>query len=252
MNKKLTVVFSCILVFIFCSLTAQKKQEKEKLFAHHNIIKLNLSSLAARNIAPQYERVFNNKMSAALQIRWMPTGNMPMPGIVKNVASDSLQMNQINLQTICITPELRYYPMGIMKGYYIAPYYRYRYCSVAYPIHYINSNTNMAEKLDISGAVISWGGGVMFGYQMNLYKNWSLDLFILGVQFMRNNIDMVGKTTYELSDANRQDIYDKIKDAQSDRILKYNFEAHKKGVDIYSDNTTIGLRGLGLNLSYHF
>lgn len=252
MNKSLIIIFSCALVFVFGNLTAQKKQEKVTKIEHHNFVKLNLSSLATRNIALQYERVFNNKMSAALQVRWMPAGKMPLPGIINNVAGDSLRMNQINIQTICITPELRYYPMGILKGYYVAPYYRYRYCTIAYPIHYINSNTNLVEKLDIEGTVISWGGGVMFGYQMNLYKNWSLDLFILGVQFMRNNVDMVGKTTYELSDANRQDIYDKIKDAQSDRIIKYNFEAHKKGVDIYSNNTTIGLRGLGINMSYHF
>ena len=173
-----------LLVFATIKLQAQTSppptdDTKEKKVNHQmNFVKINLTSIALKNYAFQYERVITKPISVALSYRFMPTSKMPFAGTLSNsIGDDDPEAKQtienLRMSNYAITPEVRFYlGKGYGKGFYIALFYRYASFTFEHvPFHY-NDN----ESLDLSGKLTSNTGGIMFGAQWPLGKHFCLDL----------------------------------------------------------------------------
>lgn len=248
--KKLSLF---ILVLMFnVSVFAQKEKQKAEMPAAKNCVKLNLTSLFFKNVGIQYERVLAPKISVACQVRLMPKGSLPMANSLDAAAGDSLDVSSIKVGSFAITPEFRFYPKHAMKGFYLAPYLRYRNAGLEAPLKYVDDN-NANQSILMNGNLTSFGGGLMFGAHFNIGKMVSLDWFILGFQYMVSNGTLDAKTSVPLSASEQQDLRNELSSSQSDnKLFKYSYTVTANGATVSSKFGAIGLRGMGLNLGFRF
>ena len=248
--KKLTLL-ALALGFTVAGIAKDKAEMPEK----KNAVKLNLTSLAYKNIGIQYERAFHPKLSVAGQIRFMPKGSLPFTSALDGASGDSLDITSIKVGSFAFTPELRFYPKHVMKGFYLAPYLRIRNISMDAPgvISYPDAN-NMNKKVDLSGSMFTIGGGLMIGSHFNIGKSFSLDWFILGAHFTSNNLKLSGGNGQTFSAQDQAKIESEALSTLNDQqfIKKYTVDATATGVDLSGKFSRVGLRGFGLNFGYRF
>jgi hypothetical protein len=149
--------------------------------AKPNIIKLNLSSLVFKNFAVQYERILGNHISVACQVRLMPQSAQRYNEFVNDLsdADSNLILNKWKVSSFAVTPEFRYYPRHAGKGFYLAPYLRYRTFSMDVPASYYDSDDTL-QSLSLKGKSTTLIGGLMIGSQFRLGNSVTLDWFIIG------------------------------------------------------------------------
>ncbi len=252
---KRTILLSFALL-LSATLFAQddSKKSNSEMPEKKNAVKINLTSLAYKNIAIQYERAFHPKMAAACQIRFMPKGSLPFSNSLDAAAGDSIDISAIKVGSITITPEFRFYPKHVMKGFYIAAYLRYRNLTMDAPITYTDDQ-NKSETVILGGKFSTFGGGLMIGSHFNIGKSFSLDWFILGAHISSTNMTLSGKVTgANLSQTEQADLYKEINDGLVDNqlIKNYSVSVNPQGADIAGKFTFFGLRGFGLNFGYRF
>ncbi len=135
-----------------------------------NIFKVNLTALPLKNFSIQYERVLQKKISVALNIRFMPSGDLPFKNSLNDAANGDPDIekaiNNAQMGNFSITPEFRFYPgkSGYGRGFYIAPYYRYaKFTADAIPIDYTALTTT--KTITLKGDLTTHTGGLMIGAQ---------------------------------------------------------------------------------------
>jgi hypothetical protein len=249
--KKLTLL--ALLASISLSTFADDKEKKE-MPLKKNCVKLNLSSLGFKIIGLQYERAIAPKFSAALQIRFSPSSSLPGVSNFKDQIDGNQAILSTKMSSIAITPEFRYYVRHAMKGFYLAPYLRYRNINMDIPFSYVNSN-NATQVIDLNGKFSSFGGGLMMGSHFNIGKSISLDWFIIGFQYMSTKADISATHNLGFSAAEQQKLRDELNSGLGDidQLLKDNtvtVDANKIGVT--SKVGLPGLRGMGINIGYRF
>lgn len=256
--KKLTLVFFCVLsamsTLTFGQVRGGGRSSDYDPMEKPNIVKLNLSSLAYKNIALQYERVLGEKISVALGVRFMPKGALPLTKSIDNAASgDSASFSDWKAGSFAITPEFRFYPKHAGKGFYLAPYLRYRNVSMDFPIDYTDDNGG-AQKISVTGNASSFMGGLMIGSQFNLGKMVTLDWFIIGVQYGVTNGKMDIKTTQTLSASDQTDIRNDLDDFKEtlNAFNDFSYTVGANGGSISGKFGAVGFRGFGLNLGFKF
>lgn len=215
---------------------------------NNNAIKINLSGLVVRNISVQYERKVSHKISLALGFRDLPFGTLPFSKAISNLVDNpNVQFNRMNIGSIAVTPELRFYPgKKPMKGFYVGPFISFANYKTDLPIEY-NTKTGFFK-----GSVKTITGGLQVGSQFRLTKNFFLDWWILGPNFGGSS----GALTFTGAlSANEQIILaaelEQIKkDVPFNFIETYNVD--NNGAMINIKGPWAGLRGLGINLVYQF
>ncbi len=105
---------------------------------HSNAVKINLSGFAVRNISVQYERKINHKLSVALAFRDIPFGTLPFSGTISNLVDNPyIQFNKMNIGSVAVTPEVRFYPgKKVLKGFYVGPFVSFGNYKTDLPIEY--------------------------------------------------------------------------------------------------------------------
>jgi hypothetical protein len=124
-----------------------------------NIIKLNIPSLAVGTASLFYERVLNEQMSLQLGASYT------------SIKSDWLL--NVRYRGYAITPEFRYYfsSTEAPRGFFVAPFARYRYSDVT-------GNINRdGQQLPANAKISAYGAGVMIGGQI-VGRHLSVDAFI--------------------------------------------------------------------------
>ncbi len=258
MKKKL--LFAALLVAAQAThVLAQKNGGSDyDPMAKPNIVKINLTSLAYKNIALQYERILGDKISVACGVRFMPKGSLAFTNTIDNLAnsgssSDSVKLSDWKAGSLAITPEFRFYPKHAGKGFYLAPYLRYRTISLDLPVNYTDGN-GAQQSLSANGNITSFMGGLMIGSQFNLGKMVTLDWFILGLQYGSSNIKLDIKTTQTMSAADQNDVRDNLEEIKdlSKKFDDINYSVNANGGNIDGKLSSIGIRGFGLNLGFKF
>lgn len=243
MKRILTLL---LMLGVYTSSFAQSNgQMPEKL----NCIKINPTSLLGRTINVQYERVVHPHMSVALQVRYT------MPKTYNSSIFTPEDVNYTNLKfgALTITPEYRYYVKEAMRGFYVAPYLRYRQMNLDFnfPIPY-NGGFSTGR---FDGRFSAYGGGVMLGVHQNLGSSFSIDYFIIGMQYMHNTLKMNGNHNLNLNITDQQgllaDINQSIEGA-SLFIKDLNATVNPNSATISGSFSGIGFRGLGINVGYRF
>lgn len=252
--KKTTVLILTLLLSVSLFAQDESKKSKGEMPEKKNAVKLNITSLAYKNIGLQYERALAPKIAVACQIRFMPKGSLPFTNSLDGKLGDSLDIAAIKVGGFAITPEFRFYPKHVMKGFYLAPYLRYRKVSLEAPVNYMDDN-NAKQTITLDGKFSTFGGGLMIGSHFNIGKSFSLDWFILGAHFTSTNMTLSGTSTgTNLSSQEQADLKSEIDKALADNpiIKNYSSSVGPTGATIAGKFTLVGLRGFGLNFGYRF
>lgn len=237
----------------FC-LKINAQENNSKTLLKPNIIKINLTGLAVKNIAVQYERILGNKISIACQLRYTPKGSLYFNKALEQIKeTDSADIAYSDIETggYAITPEFRFYPRQAGKGFYLAPYFRYRNVNFDAPVSYVDDNGKTQFALS-NGDFNSLIGGLMIGSQFKLGKMITLDWYILGLQYGTTKVDVKVATTETLSANDQEDIRTSIEDFTNDFRNNLTTTVGPNGGTILGTLSMFGFRGFGLNLGFRF
>jgi hypothetical protein len=219
-----------------------------------NIVKLNISSLAFKNIALQYERILGDKISIACGLRYMPKGSLPLTNSLDQLAeADSTEFSSLKTSSFAITPEFRFYPKHAGKGFYLAPYLRYRNINMDLPVDYIDDN-NKPQNVTATGKFNSFIGGLMIGSQFNLGPMVTLDWFIIGLQYGVTKGDLAFTTTQAMSLSDQADIKSTFEDIKSSASAfnDISYTITPNSGTLSANLGLLGFRGFGLNIGFKF
>jgi hypothetical protein len=222
-----------------------------------NIVKVNLMALALKNYSFQYERVLTKKISVAVGIRSMPTGNLPfLNNYVDDIADGDADL-EANLRALkvgnfAITPEVRFYlnQKGYGRGFYIAPYYRYaKFNSDELPITYTGDG-GTDKTIKLKGDITTHSGGLMIGAQWHLGKVVTLDWWILGAHYGTSNGALNGVPSSSLSSNEQTDIKNTIESLELP-LTKITAEVSANNIKAIVDGPWAGVRA-GLTIGIKF
>jgi Protein of unknown function (DUF3575) len=246
--KKIILIISLSAGNFFA--TAQLK-DSEGITAKDNIIKLNVSSLAVKNIALQYERRISKKTSAALSLHLRPFGNVPFKSTIKKIIDNPYtNIDELKLGNFGITPEFRFYPgkKGALRGFYIGTFLSYNSYKTDVPITYENGT-----KTGIfSGKLRAYTAGIQLGAQWKLNNSLTLDWWILGPNYGGGSGDvvLVSPLSYTEQVTLKYELEQLKNDVPLNVIKSYAVDGN--GATIILKGPWAGLRGLGFNLGYRF
>lgn len=208
MKQFFTYLFLFALLFAWSTGFAQTEElaDNEHTF-NPNIVKINLAAIPIGNFSFQYERAVAKKISAAIGIRFMPKGNLPLKSIIKDVIDDDeswRHFENIKTSNFAITPEIRFY-MGksVFRGFYIAPFARIANYTVETPFEFEYDHPIEGPKEEIiplDGKISTFTGGLMFGAQWKLPKSLYLDWWILGPHYGSSNGDIKGSKNLSIEE----------------------------------------------------
>lgn len=228
--KKYTLLF--LLYFIAgISLSAQDVKDdtigvetkKEKYFK--NTIRLNITNpliFGKTSFVVGYERVFNEKFSASLNV-----GRTALPsfGILKFKGDSTLQLNKSTKDKgFHITGDFRYYPStenkyAAPRGIYFGPYASYVTMGRenAWTLNSNNFNGDVSTDLNFSFFSV----GAQLGYQFVIWKRIALDFVLLGPGIAFYELSAKIKTDLPAEDESA--LFERINEILEEKFPGYNF-----------------------------
>lgn len=215
-----------------------------------NAIKFNVSGLIVRNLSVQYERQMSNKTSLAVAVRNVPYGKLPFPNTISSLVGDNpyIDFNKMKISSFGILPEARFY-LGKKKtllGFYLGVFANYTNYNTQLPVVY-NNKTGL-----FNGKINTYTGGVQVGWQFKIVKDFFIDLWIVGPNYgaSSGSLDFIGSLTPSEQSTLRTEL-EQIKNDVPYHFIKAIY-VNDNGAYINAKGPWAGLRGLGINLSYHF
>lgn len=221
-----------------------------------HVFKLNLTSLAFRNISLQYEYILKPKLSVALGLRYMPKGKLPFSSSIINTIDDEDEdaedirgfIRDSRVGGFAVTPEFRYY-LGRRrgKGVYLASFVRYERFDFT-SNYLINNDDGSSNNVAFKGKNSSIGGGIMLGWQFNIGDYVTLDLWLLGSYYKYNNLSF-SADNLNLSD---EDVATLKKDLDDTEVLWFDLKntVEKNHVNVSAKGSFAGIRSLGLCVGF--
>ncbi len=164
------ILYSLLLIFTLSAYTVQAQQKRTPIRTKtqvldindmpKNVLKLNILSLAVGTGSFFYERVLNEKMSLQLGASYT------------NIKNETIL--DVRYKGFTITPEFRYYLSSVEapRGFYVAPFARYRRSDVTGTV---NRND---QEIPANAKLSAYGAGVMIGGQWIAAKRISLEAFV--------------------------------------------------------------------------
>jgi len=97
------------------------------LFSQKNAVKLHLESLAFGAVNIAYERNLGPKVTAGINVGLFIPRDIPFYTPARDTAANYIDTKDLenNFSGLMITPELRFYPKGNGKGFYMGGYLKY-------------------------------------------------------------------------------------------------------------------------------
>lgn len=220
-----------------------------------NIVKLNVSSLVAKNFHLTYERKLTGRISASLGFRTMPKGSLPFKSTFENIVEGSdFNFNKFEMGNTAFTPEIRFYlGKGNLRGFYVAPYLRFASFDITAPIKYTynNGSGNVTEEAPIAGKIKSTSGGIMFGTQHRIFKVLVLDIWIIGGHYGSSKGDLSVVKSFA-TQQERDALKAELDGIDASPFKFKNAVVTATGASIQSDGPWAGIRGAGINIGFRF
>jgi hypothetical protein len=225
----------------------------------NNVIKTNLFSLAVQNYNLTYERKIGRKLSLSVAFRYMPTITPPFKNQIQQIVNDpDFNVNDLRIGNTAFTGELRWYTgKRALKGFYIAPYFRYANFGFSLPVENPNNNnggTTTYSPISFNGNITSLSAGLMIGVQYNLSKRLVLDFWILGGHYGKSRGIL---TATNINPPMTQADQDELQASLNDLNNSGPFTVEGKvlsptSAEIKSTGPWAGIRSLSLSLGYKF
>jgi len=222
-----------------------------------NVIKFNLTDVALKNYAVQYEHVVNHHQSFAIGFGISPNVSLPF----KQTLLDQFGGNEdakraietTTFNKITVTPEYRFYmgKKGAPVGFYVAPFARYTHMQIEQDYAFTPSD-NVPHLAHVKGKFDGIGAGILLGTQWALSKSLTLDWFIVGPCIGAMNSSFHG--TDDMSDMSAEDKANLESDIESVDIPLWKIDATvgNNVVDAKLKGPFYGVRAFGFNLGYRF
>ena len=239
------IVYLC---FMCIHVTAQKKDENKP---QQNVVKINLSALAFKNISLQYERAVGKRTSVAMNVRTIPMGSLAFQSVIDNIVDQAfIEYDQIKVGGFGIVPEFRYYlgKKDVLQGFYIGTFVSYNNYTMSLPISY--SNNTRTGIFD--GKLNAVTGGLQLGAQFRLSNSLTLDWWIIGPNYGAGNGTLNLSTA--LSPSEQSELKNQLENLKNEvplNIIK-SYSVSSTGATINAKGPWGGLRGLGFNLGLRF
>lgn len=244
---------------LFCLVVTLTNAQDGK--AKSNAVKYNLSGLAVKYHAVQFEHVLGLKHSFALTLGFSPSTSLPFKDrLIELYGNDAQARTAIESTTFdkfTITPEYRFYFSGkAPQGFYLAPFLRYSKMKMSQKYSFVDSDNTTHNPL-ISGSFSGIGAGVMLGSQWTLGKSVVLDIWLAGPFYGSQNASFHGVDDKKIintagleADIESTDIPLWKMDAT---VVNQTISGAEKGVvDVTLTGPFIGLRMLGFTLGIRF
>jgi hypothetical protein len=220
-----------------------------------NIVKLNLSSLVAKNFHVTYERKLTGRISASLGFRTMAKGTLPFKSTFESLVDGTdFNFNNFKMGNTAFTPEIRFYlGKGNLRGFYVAPYLRFASFDITAPIKYTynNGSGNVTDEAPVAGKIKSTSGGIMFGTQHRIFKVLTLDIWIIGGHYGSSKGDL--SVTKAFNTQQERDAVKAELDGIDAKPFKFkNAVVTSTGASIQADGPWAGIRGAGINIGFRF
>lgn len=255
------ILRSSLFLFIFMA-SAKMELKAQQVNAassevKKNFFKVNLTALAIKNYSVQYERVLNKSFSVALAYRAMPSTTIPFKNAILNIIGDDdpgikRTLETFKLSNSAITPEIRFYPgkKGYGRGFYLAPFYRYAtFKTNDLNINY-NDSTGSNTFIKLSGKLNSNTGGLLFGLQHSIGKNFVYDLWFFGPHIGSGSGNFIGISGSPLNANEQREIRNELENIDipfTDKTINVN----GNGASLKLSGPWGGLRaGLSLGLKF--
>lgn len=242
-----------ILTLTCCSqqLSAQKDIDDALTDSRNNIVKINLSALVFKNISVQYERGLADKVSFALNVRYIPFGKNPIgKGVEQFAGKESVEAGEFRLGGTGITPELRFYTgkAGTFNGFYLGAFFSYSNYKADLPIKY-----NSPVKTGIfSGRLKTYTVGLQLGAQWKMGKNGYLDWWALGPNYGTETGDFI--FTAALSQSEQTALNTSLDDLKNNLAVKVvdEYNINSNGATMKTKGPWGGIRAMGFTVGVTF
>lgn len=255
-------------VLLFSSMSILNAQDvpapqEKKQNPQMNFVKVNITSIALKNYAFQYERVLTKRISVGLSFRTMPSTTLPFKSSIINAMDNPDQqaidaINAVKVSNIAITPEVRFYlgKKGYGRGFYIAPYYRFaKYGASDLTVNFEEETSPgvfVNHEVTLSGNLNTHTGGIMFGVQWALGKYVSLDWWILGPAFGVSSGSLLGVSDVAIPPEGKQEMTNTINDIDIPMVTKtISFSNDSKSVMVDLTGPWAGIRS-GIVFGFKF
>jgi len=164
---------------VFSSFFAGAQRVTSDSTSGRNVLKLNLASLAFSTTNLQYERKLSEKQAAAIGLFYRIRG--PVFNYIDRIDDSPIQ--NLELSTFAITPEIKFYLNQVFDGLYIGAYGRYRTNMVDF---------TYSDRINFSYEenVLHLGG--IIGYQKKITKDIYVDFWLLGIGITQSVIEGSG------------------------------------------------------------
>jgi len=240
-----------ILIGIFCLLSFRSYSQEITGTGDKNIIKLNLTALAFKNVSVQYERAVGRKTSVAALVRFMPETSVPFKGLIKSVINEpetEEQLDNAQVGNFAFTPEFRYYlgKKGAFHGLYIAPFVSLARYKAS--LNYLYTDLGVQKSIPLSGGVTTFTGGLLFGGQWKLGSQVYLDLWFLGPTYGTSNGDVTGQKSLNASEQNS--LRRELEDLELP-LTRTTYEVDSNGATVFFKGPWAGVRsGISLGIGF--
>lgn len=226
----------------------------------NNQIKINLATLFWQTGSLNYERQISNRWTLGITANYRPNGSAPFKSQIQKIFGESnetyldnkFDVNQLDYGNWSLSPEVKFYlgKSGAFKGFYIAGFVKYENIDLDYdlPLEFDIQGYNIQSILPLSGSITPWSGGIYFGNQWQLGKNWYIDWQIIGGNFGGGNMEV--SAHQNLSDEHQEKIRSFAEEIQ-DQLSNLEYEVNSKGARIWGNIPWAGLR-MGLSIGFAF
>lgn len=240
----------CLLISIFLINAEFSEAQETKATAGNDIIRVNLSALAFRNISVEYERKLGERNSLTLNIHAIPFGSLPYVSLAQNLIDKAyVDLNLAKIGSVGATATYRFYSRkkGTFRGFYFAPMVNFNSYKTSLPIQYNNGKTGLFD-----GNITAITGGLQAGIQIPFGKHIYLDLWLLGPSYGISNghLNFTGNLSINEQAILSAEIEDLKNSLPIYVISSYN--VNSSGATITEQGPWAGLRALGINLGFRF
>ncbi len=195
--KKFTILFFCLLTLVQVNAQLEKP----------NTVKFNFSGLAVNTLSFQYERTLNDNMSGLLHIGFTLPRSLPSSLFAIDTVATNGSYNQMLSARFTggfhITPEYRYYFKGEgNEGFYLGAYLRFSSYGLNAAVIHRDDNLSPVKTYDFTGKWRATNFGILMGNQWHLGESFTIDWWILGLQYGTNKISMTATGDFTTTNKN--------------------------------------------------
>jgi len=242
--KKILILLLCLPMFAGA----------QSLIGGKNILRWNIGSMALRNYHFTYERSLTKRISLSISYRTMSKGSVPFQSqLEKAINSNDINFSQFQMGNTAITPELRLYlGLGRMKGFYLAPYYRFASFDITAPVKYTVTSgpgAGTSKEANFSGKITSSSPGLLIGWQFQLATKFVMDIQLIGGHYGHSSGDL--NFAAALTNDEVTALQSSINNIKADPF-KFTSTVNNSGAKIITDGPWAGIRGANIGIGFRF